>query len=85
MGEFKNEKDRYPFLLLLGPSRSRKTEFANSLFKAPLELKVGNLQQFPDGMRAFSRKKHDAVILDDCRDLRFLVEHQEKLQGKVSA
>ena len=36
-------------------------------------------------MRAFSRKVHDAIVLDDCRDLRFLVEHQEKLQGKSDA
>ena len=83
--QFKLEVDRYPFLVLLGPSRSRKTEYAKSLFEAPLELKVGNLCHFPDGMRDFSRKKHDAVILDDCRDFRFLVERQEKLQGKVDA
>ena len=85
LDEFKVEKDRYPFLLLLGPSRSRKTELAHSFFKSPLELKVGSLDFFPDEMRSFSRKIHDAIILDDCRDLRFLVEHQEKLQGKVSA
>ena len=36
-------------------------------------------------MRAFSRKKHDAVVLDDCRDFGFLVRHQEKLQGKSDA
>jgi len=79
---FDDEVDRYPFLVVLGPSRSRKTEFAKSLFKAPLELKIGTLEHFPDGMRAFSRKKHDAVILDDCRDCQFLVRQQEKLQGK---
>ena len=82
---FKIESDRYPFLILLGPSRSRKTEFAKALFKNPLELKIGTLGYFPDRMRDFSRLKHDAVVLDDCRDFRFLVEHQEKLQGKVDA
>ena len=79
------ETDRYPFLVILGPSRSYKTEYAKSLFKAPLELKLGNLAHFPDEMRRFSRKQHDAIVLDDCRDFQFLVEHQEKLQGKVDA
>ena len=33
-------------------------------------------------MREFSRKTHDALVLDDVRDLHFLVQHQEKLQSK---
>ena len=28
---------------------------------------------------------HDGLVLDDVRDLRFLVRHQEKLQGKYDA
>ena len=82
---FEREVDRYPLLVLLAPSRSRKTEFAKSLFKAPLELKIGTLEHFPDGMRKFSRREHDAIVLDDCRDFAFLVRHQEKLQGKSDA
>ena len=35
---------RYPLLILKGASASGKTEFAKSLFKHPLELKVGNFQ-----------------------------------------
>jgi hypothetical protein len=80
---YEQEVDRYPFLVVIGPSRSRKTEFAKSLFKNPLELKVGVLQHFPDGMRAFQRKKHDAVILDDIRDFSFLVLHQEKTPREI--
>ena len=68
---------------MLGPSFTRKTEFAKSLFKKPLELKVGVLQHFPDEMRGFSRKVHDGLVLDDLRDFAFLVQHQDKLQGKV--
>jgi len=79
---FLEEKDRYPFLLLLGPSRAGKTEYAKSLFKSPLELKVGTLEQLPDGLRAFDRKRHDGIVLDDVRDFGFLVRHQEKLQSK---
>ena len=36
-------------------------------------------------MRSFSRGIHDAVILDDIRDFQFLVDHQDKLQGKYNA
>ena len=79
---FEEEKDRYPFLVLLGPSRSGKTEYAKSLFKAPLELKIGKLTDFPDRMRDFSRKVHDGIVLDDVRAFSFLVQHQEKLQAK---
>ena len=79
---FKVERDRYPFLLLVGPSRTGKTEYAKSLFTNPLELKVGKLEQMPDGMRAFSRKLHDGIVLDDIRAFSFLVQHQEKLQSK---
>ena len=73
----------YPFLVVLGPSLTRKTEWAKSLFQNPLQLDVGTLDHFPDGMRAFDRNVHDGVVLDDVRDFGFLVHHQEKLQGKV--
>ena len=51
-----------------------------SLFKHPLELKIGALELFP--MRTFKRTAHDGLVLDDVRDLQFLVKHQESLQGK---
>ena len=53
--------------------------------QTPLELKVGNLTHFPERMREFSSKKHDAIVLDDVRDFSFLVLHQEKLQAKSDA
>ena len=39
---------------------------------------------FPNSMQEFRRGTHDAVILDDVRDLQFLVAHQHVLQGKPS-
>jgi hypothetical protein len=84
-GRFAQDALRYPILVVLGPSRSGKTEWAKTLFSNPLELKVGTLAHFPDGMRAFDRKRHDGIILDDVRDLSFLADHQEKLQGKYDA
>ncbi len=75
---------RYPVLLVHAPSRGFKTEWAQSLFKNPLVLKVGTLTQFPEGVRRLDRKRHDGLVLDDVRDLEFLSDHQEKLQGKYS-
>ena len=43
------------------------------------------MEFFPDGVRAFQRHVNDGLVLDDVRDLSFLVEHQEKLQGKYDA
>ena len=52
------------------------------MFKSPLELTIGKLTHFPDGMRQFDKRVHDGLILDDVRDLTFVVHHQDKLQGK---
>ena len=82
---FKEDSLRYPILVVLGPSRAGKTEWAKSLFSKPLELKIGTLQFFPDAMRHFQRDVHDGLVLDDLRDLQFLVDHQEKLQGKYDS
>lgn len=82
---FNEDRLRYPLLILRGPSLSGKTEFAKSLFKQPLELKLGLLDHFPDGMRRFDRKINDGIVLDDLRDFQFLLNHQEKLQGKYDA
>ena len=81
---FQKDALRYPLLLVHAPSYCGKTEWANSLFQQPLELKVGTLQHFPEAMRRFDRDKFDGLVLDDVRDLTFLSEHQEKLQGKYS-
>lgn len=62
---------RYPLLILQGASATGKTEFAKSLFRQPLELKVGNSEVFPSKMVEFKRGVHDALILDDVRDLDF--------------
>ena len=83
--QFQAEQLRYPVLVLLGASRTKKTEFAKSLFKNPLELKLGALEHFPEKMRQFDRNVHDGVVLDDLRDFQFLVTHQDKLQGKYDS
>ena len=75
---------RYPVMVVHGVSRTGKTEWAGSLFERPLVLQVGSSDHFPDGMREYNKKDHDAVILDDVRDMQWLREHQEKLQGKYN-
>ena len=81
---FSKDALRYAILVVIGPSRAGKTEWAKSLFRNPLELKIGSLAFFPDGMRRFQRGFHDGLVLDDVRDLQFVVGHQEKLQGKYA-
>ena len=73
---------RYPILIVLGPSRAGKTEWAKSLFASPLEIKIGSLTFFPDKLREFKRGVTDGLVLDDVRDLQFIVDHQDKLQRK---
>ena len=85
LARFREDALRYPFLVARGPSGSGKTEWAKSLFQRPLELKIGSLTHFPEGMRDFTRGFHDGIVLDDVRDLRFLVDHQDKVQGKYDA
>ena len=79
---FKSDAIRYAILIVFAPSRAGKTEYAKSLFQKPLELKIGQLEFFPDRMREFRRGVHDGIVLDDVRNAEFLVAHQEKLQGK---
>ena len=79
---FDSDALRYPLLVVLGSSGKGKTEWAKWLFKNALELPVGDLTHFPDGLRAFDRKCHDGLILDDIRDMAFVTNHQDKLQGK---
>jgi hypothetical protein len=82
---FKKDAMRYPILIALGPSQAGKTEWASSLFAKPLLLKIGDFDHFPDGMRKFDRGEHDGIVLDDLRDMRWLVRQQDKLQGKYNA
>ena len=82
---FKTDRLRYSLLIVVGGSRTGKTEWAQTLFKKPLVLKVGNLEHFPETMRSFDRDVHDGLILDDVRNFKFLVEHQDKVQGKYNS
>jgi len=85
LATFQEDRLRYPLLVVVGATHTGKTEWVKSLFRKPLELKVGGLQVFPEAMRGFDRRVHDGIILDDVRDLTFLAEHQDKLQGKYDA
>lgn len=82
---FRKDALRYPLLIVIGRSGTGKTEWAKSLFRHPLVLRIGTLEHFPDAMRAFDRKSHDGVVLDDLRDLLFLHHHQDKVQGKYDS
>ena len=57
---------RFPILVILAPSHCGKTELAMSLFNAPLKVQIGNLQHFPERMRAFKRGHHGTLTADIC-------------------
>ncbi len=74
---------RYSLMLVRGFSRSGKTELAKSWFSNPCTLKIGHLLTvFPAKMRSYNRRFHDGIVLDDIRDLQFLVNFQHIFQGK---
>ena len=81
---FKQDALRYPVLLVDRPIHVRKNGVCPLFVANALELKIGPLLYFPDKLRAFDRKVHDGIILDDVRDLHFLTENQDKIQGKYS-
>ena len=82
---FEVEADRYPILIVLGPSRMGKTELIKSLFRNPCQVQIGGNKDFPDAFRKFDRDSHDGLILDDVRDCQFFVDHQDVFQSKYDA
>lgn len=84
LAEFSQDAMRYPVLLVHAPSGAGKSEWAVSLFKKPLYVEIGAKCMWPAQMKKLDRSVHDGLVLDDLRDLRFLEENQEKLQGKYN-
>ena len=84
LAEFTQDAMRYPVLLVHAPSFAGKSEWAVSLFKNPLYVEIGAQCMWPARMKKLDRSVHDGLVLDDLRDLRFLEENQEKLQGKYN-
>ena len=81
--QFLVDNHRFSLLLILAPSFCGKTELATALFHNALVCDVGQLVDFfPDALRRFQRGKHDAIVLDDVRDLAFLVRQQHVFQSK---
>ena len=76
LATFQKDALRYQIMVVVGASHTGKTEWACSLFKNPLKLKIGELQHFPKAMKLFKKHHHDGVVLDDLRDYSFLVSHQ---------
>ena len=79
----KEDRDRFPILIVHGGSLVGKTRYAMSLFPNPLLLRIGILPAttWPDQMRGFRRSHHGAIVLDDVRDLSWIALNQDRLQG----
>ena len=84
LAKFAHDAMRYPVLLVHAPSYAGKSEWAVSLFKRPLYVEIGAQNRWPARMKKLDRSVHDGLVLDDLRDLSFLEENQEKLQGKYN-
>ena len=84
LAQFSKEAMRYPILVVHAPSFAGKSEWAVSLFEKPLYVEIGAKNMWPSAMKKLDRSVHDGLVLDDLRDLRFLEENQEKLQGKYN-
>ena len=81
---FTNDALRYPVLVVHAPSYAGKSEWAVSLFRKPLYVEIGASGMWPASMKKLDRNLHDGLVLDDLRDVDFLVRNQEKLQGKYN-
>ena len=58
-------KERYQFLVLVGPSRTGKTCLARQLVCAPIEtLELNCATGAKPDLRAFSRSSHKAILFD---------------------
>ena len=80
---FTKDALRYSLMIVRGESWMGKTELAKSWFRNPLPMKIGHLLDvFPAKMRKYNRRIHDGIVLDDIRDLQFLVNFQHVFQGK---
>ena len=84
LAEFSQDAMRYPVLLVHAPSFAGKSEWAVSLFKNPLYVEIGSCGMWPARMKKLDRSVHDGLVADDLRDLSFLENNQEKLQGKYN-
>ena len=58
-----------------------KTEFAKNLWAAPLVLRIGNSEHWPDTLRKFSREHHTHVVMDDVRDRSWVGRMQDEEHG----
>ena len=81
---FSEDQKRYPMLIIVAASFMGKTEFAVSLFKSPLLIEIGKLEHFPNSLRAYDRRVHDGIVVDDVRDMKFVTDHQHVFQSKYS-
>ena len=81
---FASDARRYPIMIVLGESHIGKTDWLVSLFRNPLQLRIGILtsEVWPARLRDFVHGEHDGIVLDDIRDLQWVVDNQERLQGQ---
>ena len=83
MMHFEEVDDRYKFLLLFGPSRTGKSRLARALFGNERTLVVDILNAEHPNLKAFSRSKHRAILLDEMKSADFIVKNKKAMQSHV--
>ena len=53
----------------------------SNLWPAPLVLRIGSSAHWPDTLRTFTRGHHTHIVLDDVRDLAWVGQRQDQVQG----
>jgi hypothetical protein len=83
MMRYEELEERYPMLVLYGPSQTGKSRLARSLFgvERTLVVDVQNAQH-PD-LHAYRRGGHKAILLDEVKDPSFIVNNKKLLQAHV--
>ena len=83
MMRYEELEERYPMLVLYGPSQTGKSRLARSLFGVDrtLVVDVQNAQN-PD-LHAYRRGFHKAILLDEVMDPNFIVNNKKLLQAHV--
>lgn len=79
---------RFKFLVLTGPSSFGKTQYAKSLWGSDYTLVVNCQNVMEPNLKAYSRRKHKAVIFDECACSTILfskVTFQASVEGTMLA
>ena len=81
--QYEEVEERYKMLVLYGPSRTGKSRKARSYFGESRTLVVDVQHAEHPDLRAYRRKFHRAILLDEVSSVSFIVANKKLLQAHV--